>query len=133
MADSIPTDQAEPMLRYFSFEHLPPHLQQVSAQFSFLAHKIVKELPRTPERTVALRKLLESKDAAVRCAVDAFLLGADPQAHIGQIWRSKKTGATYKISSITDHSVQFDTGVIFFSCRFDVLHADFELVTEGNR
>jgi hypothetical protein len=31
-----------------------------------LAHRIVEELPRNPERTVALRKLLESKDAAVR-------------------------------------------------------------------
>ena len=27
---------------------------------------LVKELPRNPERTVALRKLLEAKDAAVR-------------------------------------------------------------------
>jgi hypothetical protein len=27
---------------------------------------MVRDLPRNPERTVALRKLLESKDAAVR-------------------------------------------------------------------
>ena len=31
-----------------------------------LAGRIVETLPRNPERTVALRKLLEAKDAAVR-------------------------------------------------------------------
>jgi hypothetical protein len=61
--------QQEPMLQWFQFEHLPPHLQEVSQSFYQLAHHLVRDLPRTPERTVALRKLLESKDAAVRCAV----------------------------------------------------------------
>jgi hypothetical protein len=31
-----------------------------------MATHIIETLPRNPERTVALRKLLESKDAAVR-------------------------------------------------------------------
>jgi hypothetical protein len=31
-----------------------------------MADRIVSTLPRNPERTVALRKLLEAKDAAVR-------------------------------------------------------------------
>ena len=56
----------EPILQYFVYGHLPSHLQEVSKSFSELADRIVKELPRNPERTVALRKLLESKDAAVR-------------------------------------------------------------------
>ena len=48
------------------FRHLPAHLQAVSAPFAVLADSLVAELPRNPERTVALRKLLEAKDAAVR-------------------------------------------------------------------
>lgn len=56
----------EPIMQYFTYEHLPPHLQFVSAPFAKLAQTIVLELPRNPERTVALRKLLEAKDAAVR-------------------------------------------------------------------
>ncbi len=59
----------EPMLRWFVFDHLPDHLQEVSLSFYQLAHHLVRELPRSPERTVALRKLLESKDAAVRAAL----------------------------------------------------------------
>ncbi len=56
----------EHIIQFFSYEHLPPMLQNVSKPFHDLAHALVKELPRNPERTVALRKLLESKDAAVR-------------------------------------------------------------------
>lgn len=66
-----PKDPEEPMLRYFQTEHLPHDLKIVSAQFQKLAIGIAVTLPRTPERTVALRKLLESKDAAVRAALDA--------------------------------------------------------------
>ena len=56
----------EPILQFFAFEHLPAHLQVVSEPFCDLAAEIVETLPRNPERTVALRKLLEAKDAAVR-------------------------------------------------------------------
>lgn len=56
----------EPILQFFVYEHLPPHLRAVSQAFSLLAHDLVRDLPRNAERTVALRKLLESKDAAVR-------------------------------------------------------------------
>lgn len=54
------------MLQFFAFEHLPEHLREVSKDFHNLAHKIVEKYPSNPERTVALRKLLEAKDAAVR-------------------------------------------------------------------
>jgi hypothetical protein len=57
---------AEPMLQFFEFAHLPEHLQEVSAHFCNLARHIVLVLPRNPERTTALRKLLEAKDCAVR-------------------------------------------------------------------
>ena len=59
----------EPILQFFAYDHLPPNLQDVSKFFHGLAHNLVKTLPRNPERTVALRKLLESKDAAVRAAL----------------------------------------------------------------
>ncbi len=56
----------EHILQFFAHGHLPPHLAEVSAPFASLAESIVATLPRNPERTVALRKLLEAKDAAVR-------------------------------------------------------------------
>lgn len=56
----------EHILQFFDFHHLPIELHAVSAPFCDLAHQIVAVLPRNPERTVALRKLLEAKDAAVR-------------------------------------------------------------------
>lgn len=73
----------EPILQFFSYQHLPAHLQAVSKPFCELAHTLVKgdncpesgtctmgpALPRNAERSVALRKLLEAKDAAVRALV----------------------------------------------------------------
>lgn len=59
----------EPMLQFFGFAHLPEKLQAVSKPFCELAGTIVETLPRNPERTVALRKLLESKDCAVRAII----------------------------------------------------------------
>lgn len=56
----------EPLLQFFAYSHLPAHLQEVSAPFHALADNITKTLPRNAERTVALRKLLEAKDCAVR-------------------------------------------------------------------
>ena len=63
------SEAAEHILQFFAYEHLPPHLQAVSKPFGELAKTIVETLPRNPERTVALRKLLEGKDAAVRALV----------------------------------------------------------------
>ncbi len=56
----------EHIFQFFSYAHLPADLQEISKHFSLLAAKIIDTLPRNPERTVALRKLLEAKDAAVR-------------------------------------------------------------------
>lgn len=58
-----------PILKYFVWEHLPPHLQAASRPFGELANELAETLPDGPEKTVALRKLLESKDAAVRAAL----------------------------------------------------------------
>lgn len=71
----------EHIMQFFAYEHLPSHLQQISMPFCLVAYAIVGDprgqapalsgypLPRNPERTVALRKLLEAKDAAVRAAL----------------------------------------------------------------
>jgi hypothetical protein len=59
-------DQREHIIQFFAYDHLPPHLQAVSKPFRELATSVLDTLPRNPERTVALRKLLEAKDAAVR-------------------------------------------------------------------
>lgn len=61
-----PAAPAEPIMQFFTHAHLPAHLAAVSKPFCDLADEIVAKLPRNPERTVALRKLLEGKDAAVR-------------------------------------------------------------------
>lgn len=58
----------EHILQFFDYAHLPDHLQVVSHMFYQLSRRIM-DLPRNPERTVALRKLLEAKDAAVRASV----------------------------------------------------------------
>ncbi len=59
----------EPILQFFAFAHLPEHLRKHSQPFCQMAYMIAEDLPPNPERTVALRKLLEAKDAAVRAAV----------------------------------------------------------------
>ena len=56
----------DPILHFFHYAHLPATFQSASKPFCDLAEHIVTTLPRNPERTVALRKLLEAKDAAVR-------------------------------------------------------------------
>lgn len=75
---AVAVSTVDDILQYFEYVHLPPHLQEVSRPFFDLAWSIVApvsptskalSLPRCPERTVALRKLLEAKDCAVRCAL----------------------------------------------------------------
>ena len=61
--------QEDPVLQFFAYSHLPAHLQERSKPFGDLAQLVVDTLPRNPERTVALRKLLDAKDATVRAAI----------------------------------------------------------------
>lgn len=60
------------ILQHFTYAHLPEHLQAVSRPFCELAHFIAGELLPVPsaERSTALRKLLEAKDAAVRARLE---------------------------------------------------------------
>lgn len=60
----------ERMLKWFEYGHLPEKLQAVSKPFGDLAVSLCESVEPGPERTVALRKLLEGKDAAVRAALN---------------------------------------------------------------
>lgn len=60
---------ADPILRYFHYAHLPTPLQEISSAFCSLAAFMVEALPRNAERSAGLRKLLEAKDCAVRANV----------------------------------------------------------------
>jgi len=62
------------MLKFFAYDHLREDLKSVSKPFAQLAEQVVALVPAGPERTVSLRKLLETKDAAVR----AVAIGAPP-------------------------------------------------------
>lgn len=63
--------KAEPMLRHFRFAHLRSERMRVmSMGFAVAALNITENVPGSAERTVALRKLVEAKDCAVRCVID---------------------------------------------------------------
>ncbi len=55
----------EHLLQFFRCDHLPQPLQAVVKPFRDLAEQVASG-PVNPETTVALRKLLEAKDCAVR-------------------------------------------------------------------
>ena len=58
------------LLKFFSYAHLPAHLQAVSKPIHDLAMKMEEELPESAEKTAGLRKLLEAKDCFVRAALE---------------------------------------------------------------
>ena len=55
-----------PIMKFFKFDHLPAHLQEVSRPVGELAEQMERELPDGPEKSAGLRKLLEAKDCFVR-------------------------------------------------------------------
>lgn len=57
------------MLKYFEYARLPEKLQDVSKVFHTVAYEIAGMDLDGREAQVALRKLLEAKDAAVRAAL----------------------------------------------------------------
>jgi hypothetical protein len=54
------------LMQFFHYEQLPATLQEVKKPFCELARHIEATLPNNPQKTAALRKLLESMDCAVR-------------------------------------------------------------------
>ena len=63
----------ERILKYFNYKHLPEHLQEISKDFSELAHQMAvrahDDKNMTAETMAGLRKLLEAKDCAVRAMI----------------------------------------------------------------
>ncbi len=68
--EGVSMEAEERMLKWFNYGHLPETLQLISKPFGELASQICGTITSGPERTVALRKLLEAKDAAVRAALN---------------------------------------------------------------
>jgi len=54
------------LLQFFTYKHLPPHLQEISKPFASIAERMVQVLPENIETNAMLRKLLEAKDCAIR-------------------------------------------------------------------
>lgn len=59
-----------PLMKWFTWEHLPPNLQAVSRPIAELAQQMDLGLLDGPEKTVGLRKLLEAKDCLVRAVIE---------------------------------------------------------------
>ena len=55
-----------PIMKYFSYSHLPEKLQKVSKPIGDIASEFDALLPDGPEKSAGLRKLLEAKDCFVR-------------------------------------------------------------------
>ena len=67
MAELHPSVQQ--VLQYFTYQHLPEKLQEISRPCCDLACKMATSLNQNPELTVGLRKLLEAKDCFVRAGL----------------------------------------------------------------
>lgn len=114
MADATPIAADGPerhpatlqLLRYFEYRHLPADLGVVSMQFHHLAHELVDRLPDSAELTVALRKLLEGKDAAVRSALDAGGVAADrPERPLVQQVSTDRAAETLSVTVVAPTSM----------------------------
>ncbi|HGN0214573.1 TPA: hypothetical protein ACKRGW_000410 [Proteus mirabilis] len=57
---------SNPIMKYFEYQHLPDHLQEVSKPIGDLAKQMDEQLPDGAEKSAGLRKLLEAKDCLVR-------------------------------------------------------------------
>lgn len=62
---AIASEVMYPILRFFKYEHLPPHLQEASKPFCDLALQMA-EVANSAEVGAGLRHLLEAKDCFVR-------------------------------------------------------------------
>lgn len=54
------------LLQWFSTDHLRDDLKDTVDRFREVAEWVDRSLPENPEKTTALRKLVEAKDCAVR-------------------------------------------------------------------
>jgi hypothetical protein len=56
--------------KYFTYQHLPERLQEVSKPVADLAQLMEEVLPDGDEKSTGMRKLLEAKDCFVRAKLD---------------------------------------------------------------
>ena len=56
--------------KYFSYDHLPEHLAEVSKPVAELAQLMDDTLPDCAEKSAGMRKLLEAKDCFVRATLE---------------------------------------------------------------
>ena len=61
----------KPIMKYFEYSHLPPHLLSVSLACAHLAREMENNLPNCAEKSAGMRKLLEAKDCFVRARLEA--------------------------------------------------------------
>ena len=73
-----PPDPRVAMMRWFSTYHLHESLIDVVSQFSRVACWMMASIPAGPEATVAMRKLIEAKDGAVRATIEGYEDKKDP-------------------------------------------------------
>lgn len=57
-------------IKFFSYEHLPAKLQEVSKPIGELAQLMEETLPDGAEKSAGMRKLLEAKDCFVRAKLE---------------------------------------------------------------
>lgn len=63
--------QTDPILRYLEPNpNLPENLKKISSDVAHMAADMLDKIPRSAERTMGFRKLLEAKDCFVRAALD---------------------------------------------------------------
>jgi hypothetical protein len=77
--DKPPSRERDPLLRWFATAHLQPNLRPLVEAYVVLAHQIVNSCDPSPERTLALRDLIASKDNAVRALIETPLKGTEVQ------------------------------------------------------
>lgn len=65
-------------LKWFAWYHLPEDLANISKPFHELAHNLSGAVGDCPQLTIALHKLLEAKDCAVRAYLDT------KDTHVGE-------------------------------------------------
>ncbi len=65
-ANTITHKVANMNMKNFEYQHLPPHLQEISKPIGELAIAMNESLPDGEEKEIGLRKLLEAKDCLVR-------------------------------------------------------------------
>lgn len=74
-----------PILKFFAFEHLPFHLQQVSKPIGELAREMAASLPPSAELSAGLRKLLKPPS---ECRVAGAFAGRRDQPRVSR-WRGR--------------------------------------------